>query len=166
MDKKYKFLLLRICDVIMVCFLFFPAMIIYWRGIWDLWGVYVFPDQHPKQEVALLCISSSTILSYFSLPLLKLKMKRCKNRILYALIMRSYMYVYAAFMMSFWRAWWTFYYYYLPKDFSPWIVCITYLLLILFRATRNCVMPPMYVCLDTSDSFLLVKTRFDTKVQY
>lgn len=170
---KYD-IILHIADIFLCCFVFFPFMVFYWRGIWDLWGVYIFPDEHPKQEWTLFGITSSvTIISYFILPVLANKLDHMEkdtswlqHKVCIPFIKRLYMYTYGAFYMGYWRAIWTLCTFYVPPSFLGTtlnFVC-PYMVLVMLRGLRCVILPPMRVALDTRKAFLRPSTRFNTKV--
>lgn len=166
--------LYHIGDSLLCCFLFFPAMMLYWRGIWDLWGVYIFPEQYPKQTWTLFAISLITIIGYFILPLIETQranVAKQKDGSLYSKVVfpgffRAYFMVYASFYMCYWRAVWDLADYYLPTDLAGSLINLvcTYMALVVFRASRCCIFPPMFTLLDTRPDVLTVSTRFSTKV--
>ena len=57
--------LLKVLDIVLILFVLHPCMVLYWRGIWDLWGVYVNPKPFPANQWKILCVSCSTIFGYF-----------------------------------------------------------------------------------------------------
>ena len=166
-SPKFRQAILHVGDSLLCCLVFFPSMVLYWRGIWDLWGVYIFHGQSPKQQWVLLTISLTSVFGYIAAPLLDKYLDRGK-RILYFVVSRGYSYIYAALNMCYWRAVWTLGDYYLPADMGSSAVNLacTYIPLLLFRVSRCCIFPPMLTCLDTRDDFLKVSPRFKTKVEF
>ena len=156
---------LHLADSLLCCFVFFPSMALYWRGVWDLWGVYIFPEQHPKQQWVLLSISVTSIFGYFLAPWLE-KILDKQNRLLYFVLSRTYAFFYAAFYMCLWRAVWDLADHYLENDIVTSAINLgcCYGALLCFRASRCCISPPMYTSLDKKEDFLAVKTWFGTKV--
>ena len=165
--------LLVAADSALALFVFFPSLISYWRGIWDLIGVYIFPGREPLNHWTTAAIGSMSIFGYFLLPWLKntlqplKKSKRRSTRILYFISSRCYMYLYAAFYMAFWRGLWSLGdHYMLPYGWKGDLIMLVslYAVLALLRSARTIIFPPYVVTLDTRNGLMEASTRLGMKV--
>lgn len=162
-----KQLLLHVYDSLMCVFLFFPSMVIYWRGIWDLWGVYIFPGDYPAQQWTLLGIGSVSYFGYLLAPLVDSNIKNT-GPVVRFIFSRGYMYLYAALYMCFWRGHWDIADYYFDKDALASLINLlaAFACLILLRGSRCAIFPPLVVLLDTRYNALEPSTRFHTQVRH
>ena len=157
---------LHVLDSFLCIFVCYPMMVFYWRGIWDLWGVYIDPQPYPSPKWHILGISSLAFAGYFLSPLIQTRLNPAR-KLQYFIVTRCFMYVYAAFFMGFWRAWWEILDSYFSHDLVPSVInfAVTYTPLLLLRCSRSCIFPPMFIALDTRDGVISPSTRFSTKVR-
>ena len=157
--------LLKVLDIVLILFVLHPCMVLYWRGIWDLWGVYVNPKPFPANQWKILCVSCSTIFGYFIGPKLN-EYTINKSRAQQVVTVRIFLWIYGALFMGYWRGVWETASYYVDDDvlYASLVLSVPYCLLLLFRASRTCIIPPMLVNLDTTHSVLIPRTRFSTTV--
>ena len=157
--------LLAALDVLVIVLILHPCMVLYWRGIWDLWGFYVNPKPFPVAQWKIFGISCLTIIGYFIGPKLQQalvnKADNCRS-----VITRLFLFIYGAFFMAYWRGIFETTHYYVDEDPARALVVllVTFGLLVIFRSCRSCLIPPMLVNLDTRAGALLPSTRFKTKV--
>lgn len=158
---------LHISDSLLCIFILFPANLLYWRGTWDLWGVYINPKPYyPAPQWILLAVSlTSFIVGYFLFPLLDWTINK-KRTLSYFTATRACLWIYGAFYMSYWRAVWETVDYYVPSGVLACLLqfVVTYGILLALRSARTCIFSPFYVSLDTRDNVLLHDTRFNTSV--
>ncbi len=159
---------LYIGDALLCSFLFFPLMVSYWRGIWDLWGAYIIPDQPEIQNWVLLGIGSATISGYFCHPLLAYVL-RDSGKWAYIIASRLYMVVFASIQMAYWRAVWSLEdHYLLPLGWyvAPiqYVVCATVLLVC--KCHRTVIFSPLVVPLDIRPDVLIPSTKFGVQVSF
>jgi len=162
----------RVVDNAICLFVFFPSFVFYWRGIWDLLGVYVFPGQEPLCHWTIAGIGAFTIFGYAAFPLLEHALPRKKtlfNKILFLISTRLVMFVYGGLSMSFWRGIWLACDFYLIQygwlgALVSFIIC--YGIMVVLQVTRTCIFPPFFTNPDTRprEELLAVYTRFGTKV--
>ena len=93
---------LHALDCALSLFLFFPSMLAYWRGIWDLLGVYIIPEQEPLCHWLTTGLGACALLNYFTLPLLDHWLSR-DRRLTYFLVTRLHMVVMGLLNMAYWR---------------------------------------------------------------
>ena len=153
-------------DSILCCFLFFPCMLCFWRGIWDLTGFYLNPDNTVEGDWLIFGVGCCSIVGYFTHPLLDKYLPR-SNKILYVVVTRVYMYLHAILYMSYWRGVWELGEKYISEDRQVNLVLfVTFLLiLLLLRSFRSALFPPFCVVLDTRDDLLEPAPRFGSKVR-
>ncbi len=143
-------------------------MVSYWRGIWDLWGAYIIPDQPEIQNWVLLGIGSATISGYFCHPLLAYVL-RDSGKWAYIIASRLYMVVFASIQMAYWRAVWSLEdHYLLPLGWyvAPiqYVVCATVLLVC--KCHRTVIFSPLVVPLDIRPDVLIPSTKFGVQVSF
>ena len=156
----------QVADSVLCLLLFFPSMLFYWRGIWDLFGVYVYPDDEPKNHWVTTGIGACSIIGYFVYPLLD-RLFTSRSGFVYILVSRVALYVYGVFAMAYWRGVWCLADYYLLQfgwEGGAIGLVISHTLLLLLRSSRSAIFPPFSVILDTRDDVLIPATRFQTKV--
>lgn len=159
---------LRAIDSLLCVFLFFPSMLFFWRGIWDLYGVYVFPNDSPRFEWATAGLGACSIVGYFACPLLSRCLGAVRWKALRFIVVRLYMYAFGILAMANWRGIWGLADHYL-KGFGwrgnvvEFLVCYSFL--VVMRCSRSLVFPPFVVCLDTRDSLLVPSTCFRSQVR-
>ena len=156
---------LHVVDVFLTLFVCYPMMVFYWRGIWDLWGVYIDPQPYPAPKWHILAISTLAFAGYFISPLVQKRLNP-EKRVQYFLITRAFMYVYASIYMCYWRALWETLDYYFEHDLVSSLICfvLAYTPLLFLRCSRSCIFPPMFVSLDTRENAISPSTRLNTEV--
>jgi len=95
----------KVADCTLCIFVFFPSMVFYWRGIWDLLGVYIYPDNEPLCHWVITGIGSCTILSYGIFPLLTQALEGSRKSV-YVLVTRTFMFIHGDLSMTYWRGVW------------------------------------------------------------
>ena len=157
--------LLHMGDSILCCTVLFPSMVLYWRGIWDLWGYYLPGVDDGYHHWSLFSVGSITVFGYFVQPLLDRNIPK-ENLVVYFILTRMYMYVYAALHMSYWRGVWEIPDYYMGFDLTNNLIMyvVLYGVLLVCRGGRTTIFPPMYAINDTREDLLQAFTRFRTKV--
>ena len=161
---------LHVCDVLCTVFVFFPLMVMYWRGIWDLWGVFIFPNDPYKRTMICVPIGSLSVFFHFAAPAVERSLRSYKkaSRKCYYFLVRVYMYAYSTFYMCYWRSVWETADLYMSGETwahgVTWLVC--WMLLICFGVMRTAIFPPYIINLDTRDDVLGVYTRFSAKVRH
>ena len=165
MDWKNK-TFLHVLDSLLCLFVCYPMMVFYWRGIWDLWGVYIDPQPYPAPKWHIMAISSLAFVGYFLGPYIQKRLDR-SDVISYTIVTRCFMFVYAAVSMGYWRSVWeTIDYYFDDWSWKAGLLnfCITYPILLVLRCSRNNISAPLYIAVDTQEGIILPSTRFNTEV--
>ncbi len=166
MKLKTIKILLQTGDTIFCCFLFYPLMLCYWRGIWDLWGVWINPEDEIFWDWITFAVGSCSALGYFLLPVLNRYLNR-EHRVKFVVVTRIYMYLQAALYVCYWRGGWVLGdYYYTGQGWQYALISLTVCLLLLLslRGLRMVVFPPLCTSLDTRPDLLDANPRFGTLV--
>lgn len=71
---------LHVIDSLLCLFVFFPSMLMYWRGIWDLYGVYIYPHDELRCNWGVFALGSATLIGYYAHPALGAALKYLKHR--------------------------------------------------------------------------------------
>ena len=96
---------LRAADSFLALILFFPAMVCYWRGIWDLMGNAIALER-PLQDWVACAIGGCTVFGYFLHPWMGRVLSTSK-RWVYVVMSRIYLFFFAAVYMTYWRGVWS-----------------------------------------------------------
>jgi Fuseless len=160
---------LHFADSMISLFILFPSMLFYWRGIWDLLGLYAredLPHHVPLCYWLMTAVGSLSLVSYATLPVLNHYLTR-DNRVVYVIVTRVHMYVHGAAVMTFWRGVWSLADHYLI-DFG-WTtglvgLCVCHVSLLLLMTSRSAIFTPFVVSLDTDSDILTPCTCLQTEV--
>ena len=157
---------LHVLDSLLSLFIFFPLNVIFWRGAWDIWGLYINPQpSYPSAQWILLAVSGLGYASFFVAPLLDRLLERSRT-LSYFVATRLFLIVSASLHLCFWRALWETFDALLSRDWyvSAAQLLLSYGVLLFFCCARTCIFAPFYVAIDTRHDLLRVGTRFITKV--
>ena len=152
--------LYHVGDDLLCLFVFFPSMVLYWRGIWDLWGYYL-----NSNVWALFGAGNVSFLGYLIQPALERYIPQ-KPRWLYYLLVRVYLFCFSAFLMCYWRGVWDTSDDLLGFELGSNLITyvLSYAILIVSRSIRSCIFPPMFTANDMSEDVLKPVTRFGVQV--
>jgi len=165
-------------DSFLCLFVFFPSMLCYWRGIWDLYGVYLFPDDPFLCDWATFGLGCCALLGYFYQPAVDHLLRHVGfvdgrrtwlGCVVFVLLSRLTLYVHAVTAMAHWRGVW-----HLANRYIDAVVdrktgaivglIVCYSSLILLRACHTAIFPPFIVINDMRSDVLVPCTRLQTKV--
>ena len=168
----------HVADSLLCLFVFFPSMLCYWRGIWDLYGVYLFPADTLLCDWATFGLGCGAILGYFYQPAVDHLLHRAwlvegrrswKGHVVFVLLTRFAFYVHAVTAMAHWRGVWHLANRYIDAvvdqttgAIAGLIVC--YSALVVLRASHTTIFPPFIVINDMRADVLVPSTRLQTKV--
>lgn len=160
----------QLADSTLVIFLFFPSMVFYWRGIWDLYGVYIVPYEIPEHQWWIVTgFGACSIVGYFAAPFLSYLLSFTQSKVLRAIAIRVYLFAFAILAMAYWRGVWGVADVYLLElgwSVSVAGLCISHGFLLVLRCSRTTIFPPFIVNLDTRKDVLGVSTCFQTEVNW
>lgn len=167
----------HVADSILCLFVFFPSMLCYWRGIWDLYGVYLFPEDPLLCDWATFGLGCGALLGYFYQPAIDRLLHHVglvegrsswKGRAVFVLLTRFAMYVHAVTAMAHWRGVW-----HLANRYIDAVVdrttgavvglVVCYSTLVVCRASHTAIFPPFIVICDMRSNVLVPWTRLQTK---
>ena len=112
MGQRTRDRLLRGSDFLFSFFVVHPLNVFYWRGTWDLYDLYVFPGDSPKQQlrsfsICLLVGSTIYLLSMTVLPLMEqYAQPKGRWRHLDVVTRRLFMYIFLFGVIGYWRGLW------------------------------------------------------------
>lgn len=153
-------------DSALCLLLLFPSMVFFWRGIWDLYGVYIYPGQQFESALGTFLLGSCSIFGYLLLPVCdwsfhKLGTTTC------AVLTRFYIFAYSILYMAYWKGVWTLADYFLePYGWLAGVIgfCVIYPVTVLLRVSRTAIFPPFVVVMDSREDALGAATRFKVQV--
>lgn len=155
-------------DVMFSSLLAAPAVIAYWRGTWNLIGIFLFPD-----DVLLNAISSCFIgtvghfIFYYYQRRFSQSFHPDKHRITFMIISRIYTAVYGVVCVNGWRGGWSLMDLYIPKKVHTYfaILMISCILLAFCKGLRNISASPLAISTDHSKDYFAVPTMFKASVR-
>jgi len=168
----------HVADSVLCLFVFFPSMLCYWRGIWDLYGVYLYPHDPLRCDWATFGLGCGALLGYFYQPALDHLLHHAglvgggrrgwKGRVVFVLLSRLAMYLHAVTAMAHWRGVW-----HLANRYIDAVVdrttgalaglFVCYSSLVALRACHTAIFPPFIVINDLRSDVLVPCTRLQTK---
>lgn len=155
-------------DVMFSSLLAAPAVIAYWRGTWNLIGIFLFPD-----DVLLNAISSCVIgtvghfIFYYYQRRFSKSFHPDKHRITFMIISRIYTAIYGVVCVNGWRGGWSLMDLYIPKKVHTYfaILMISCILLAFCKGLRNISASPLAISTDHSKDYFAVPTMFKASVR-
>lgn len=161
---------LSILDTLIAIFLTFPFTVMFWRGIWDLIGWYVFRNNTPWNYWFMVLIALLQMVGLMLLPSIQTfknrpaftNIKHAKN-VEFWIVTRLFMYLHTLTYMFFWHGFWELQNYYLGTNWRFNLISLftSYFALAMLNGCRSTMWPPMFISLDTPDVFYLA-SRFDS----
>ena len=169
----------HVVDSFLCLFVFFPSMLCYWRGIWDLYGVYLFPVDPLWCDWATFGLGCGALLGYFYMPAVGHLLQRVglvegrrgwKGGVVFVLLTRVTMYIHAVTAMAHWRGVW-----HLANRYIDAFVAnrtagaiaglaVCYSSLVVLGASHTAIFPPFLVIHDMRSDVVVPCTRLQTKV--
>ena len=158
---------LSILDTFFSALVVAPLVIGYWRSVWELMGVYVYPED----ELLSACISTGLgIVGHLFFTLLQRLFERYlhpdRGRILFYVMSRVYTVCFAFVCVNGWRGPWLLLAMFTKNELwsilTPFIVGIV--ALAAMRGLRNASAAPFAVVLDTAKGYFEVPTMFRVAV--
>jgi len=168
----------HVADSILCLFVFFPSMLCYWRGMWDLYGVYLYPDDELLCDWATFCLGCGALLGYFYQPTLGHLLRyvgfvdgrrNWKGCVMFVVLSRVALYLHAVTAMAHWRGVW-----HLANRYIDAVVdrltgaivglVVCYSALVVCRASHTVIFQPFIVINDMRADVLVPSTRLQTKV--
>lgn len=159
---------LQALDSFLCLVVFFPSMLFYWRGVWDLFGVYIFPNDAPKCHWVTAGLGSCSIVGYFVHPLLSHHLEKTHSKALRIVLTRLYMYSFGILVMAYWRGVWSLAEFYLHQfGWKGGLIglCVCHTILFSTFCSRTAIFPPFVVFLDTREELLVPSTCCRTQVR-
>lgn len=154
---------LHFVDIIFSSMILAPAVILYWRGTWNLTGLFLLPTN--LQFSAIISLSAG-ILGHLVFNIFQEKLKKNlhpdKHRITYLVCSRIYTYIYGLACVNCWRGGWILMEHYIPHDLGTifTITLVSAILLVLVKGMRNISATPFAVSTDHSKDYFTVPTMF------
>jgi len=154
---------LRAADSVLALLIFFPSLVIYWRGSWDLIQSIIFPGREPLCWWVITAIGCCKVFSYYAIPLFN-KYITPDKKWTYIIVGRLFLILHGALYMFIWRGVWGLGDYYVTNEWK-WALVQTYVViavLILFRVLRHAMWPPFVTALDKHTKVFVASNRFKT----
>jgi hypothetical protein len=164
---SYHGILLELIDTFYATFVVAPLVVGFWRGTWNLSGIYLYPSNLPIS----LCISLGFgIACHLVFSLVQSKLNQCfnpdKHRLVFYVGSRCYTYIYAIACVNCWRGGWQLIDMYTTHEFV-YVVIVTLgcaLALCLMKGIRNISASPFVIVNDCSKDYFEISTYFKTSV--
>uniref|UniRef100_U5ESC6 Putative fuseless n=1 Tax=Corethrella appendiculata TaxID=1370023 RepID=U5ESC6_9DIPT len=156
-------ILLELLDTFYGSLIIAPLVVGYWRGTWNLSGIYLYPS---NQTISCIYSLSIGIIGHLFFTLFQNSFTHYfnpdKNRLIFYIISRLYTIIYGAICVNTWRGGWQLIDLYLSTNITITIV-ITFtctILLALIKGIRNLAATPFVICCDTRQDYFLIPTYF------
>ncbi|KAH8412879.1 hypothetical protein KR009_006445 [Drosophila setifemur] len=157
-------LILEMLDMLLSCLVVAPCVIAYWRGTWELMGVFLFPDSLPLSAMASFLIGG---LGHFVFTVtqnfFKDHVHPDRRRLTYYVVSRLYTAVFGIVCVNMWRGAWLLCDWLTSVD-SLIIVCVVTSIALIFlvatRTLRNLGAAPYTVTMDHKSDYFEVDTMF------
>ncbi|XP_017032089.1 uncharacterized protein fusl [Drosophila kikkawai] len=157
-------LLLEILDMMLSCLVVAPCVIAYWRGTWELMGVYLFPNSLPLSAMASFLIGG---LGHFVFTITQNFFKEHihpdRRRLTYYTVSRIYTAIFGIVCVNMWRGAWLLCDWLTSVDSLIIVSVVTAIALIFLVATRtlrNLGAAPYTVTMDHKSDYFEVDTMF------
>lgn len=158
----------HVIDCVMNLFVFFPSMLCYWRGVWDLY-TYYFSSINPDEGVYNWFIAATGacfVLAYFVYPIVNRLIANLPV-IIRAVLVRLTLYCGGILAMGYWRGVWGLLDHYIKQNWEGAAIglAISYPTLVLLNASRSIIFPPFVACMDSRVDALIPGTRFQSRLR-
>lgn len=159
-------------DSVIAVFLIGPLVVGFWRGTWNLMGIYEqnHPNALPKWEsffFSVLLLFSFSLLRDAFIDYFKKKKETLLWRVFSHVLRKLYTYVFAITCIMHWHSTWEIgNKYFSELNDSIVVTTLAILTMIILKSLRNTVAPPLIIALDYEDVTFTFPTRFRKKVSY
>ncbi|KAJ6646417.1 hypothetical protein Bhyg_01628 [Pseudolycoriella hygida] len=159
---------LHFIDIAFSTMIVAPSVILYWRGTWNLTGLFLFPR---NPQIGAIISLSVGFLGHLVFNIFQEKIKKNlhpdKHRITYLMCSRIYTYVYGFACVNCWRGVWILMEHHVPFILST-VFTITFVAaisLVFMKGMRNICATPFSIASDHSMQYFNVPTYFKTSAQ-
>lgn len=158
---------LTILDILFSSIVIAPLVVTYWRSVWGLMDLYVFPDNLLLSTSVSACIG---IIGHMLFALTQNSFQHYfhpdRNRILYYLVSRLYTMVFAIVCVNGWRWAWTLLDLYSKRELTTVITTfiVGIIALAAMRALRNVSSTPFAIATDYVKGYFEILTMFRVTV--
>lgn len=160
--------LLAFLDVAFASIIVTPAILTHWRGTWNLWKMYVFPDDLFSSGITFIGIGTiGQFIIIYAQNILDHTFHPDKHRLTFMTVSRLYTLIYAAIGIAGWLGMWDLLDVYCPPDISLLctIIVVGSFLLALLKGLRNVSSPPFGISTDNSKDYFVITTMFKSSVR-
>lgn len=144
-----------------------PLVVGYWRGCWQLMGIFLFPTRPTLSVYSSVAIG---IIPHFVFCLAQHKIKHLidvnKSKILFLVVSRAYTAVFAIVSVNHWRGIWFLWDLYTGTSWQSGAIsaALGLFLLVITRGVKNILAPPFVICHDDPNDYFTVHTLFNAQV--
>lgn len=145
-----------------------PAILVHWRGTWNLLKMYVFPDDLLSSGMTFIVFSTiAQFIIIYAQDFLDRNFQPDKHRLTFMAVSRLYTYFYSIVGIAGWLGLWDVLDVYCPPDISLLCVLIVAgtLLLATVKGLRNVSSPPFGISTDNSKEYFVITTMFKSSVR-
>lgn len=163
--------LLAFLDVVFASAIVTPAILVHWRGTWNLWKMFVFPDDLFSSGITFMCIGTiGQFTVFYAQNILDRTFHPDKHRLTFMVVSRLYTFTYSIIGIAGWRGLWDVLDFFFPPstiDISMLcaVIVIGAILLALFKGLRNVSSPPFGISTDNSKDYFIITTMFKSSVR-
>lgn len=166
-SSYYK--ILSILDTFFSSIIVAPLVVGYWRSVWELMGIYVYPDDF---LVSAWVSTAIGLIGHLVFMLLQHNLEKClhpdQNRILFYVLSRLYTGCFAFICVNGWRGPWQLLELLTSNMaielISPLLTIFAILILGCAKALRNVSATPFAIANDSAEGYFVVLTMFRFRV--
>lgn len=160
--------LLTFLDMAFASVIVTPVILTHWRGTWNLWKMYVFPDDLLCSGITFISIGTiAQFITIYAQDFLGRTFHPDKHRLTFMAVSRFYTYISSTVGIAGWLGLWDILDIYCPSDIS--LLCATSLVgvfaLAIFKGLRNVSSPPFGISTDNSKDYFIITTMFKSSVR-
>lgn len=165
----YHSVLLEFLDTLYSSFVVAPLVVAYWRGVWNLSEIYLYPNNKIQSLFTslLLGIVGHLVFTIWQGTFEKF-LDPDRHRLLYYLGSRTYTAIYGIVCVNCWRGGWQLIDHYTARDMTT-ILSVTILAilaLMALKSLRNVIATPFVVVTDQQFDYFKIPTKYKTLVSF
>lgn len=168
-NSSSSYTILSIMDLFFSSFIVAPLVVGYWRSVWELMGIYVYPD-----DILISAWVSTGIglIGHLVFMLLQHSLEKClhpdQNRILFYVLSRLYTGCFAFICVNGWRGPWQLLEILTSNMaielIAPLLTILAIVVLGCVKALRNVSATPFAIATDSAEGYFVVLTMFRFRV--
>ncbi|XP_070578011.1 uncharacterized protein [Ptychodera flava] len=159
---RFKVVLLHCLELIVTPGVITPCVVGYWRGVWNLLNMYLFPN-HPDISYIMSALSGLALILVFGITQNFHKRRFPFTTVRWHIYSRLYSFLMAFAFLNHWRGLWSLLNFYTSTSLSSTLssLVIGTTSLVFLRGVKNVALIPSFVYRDHEDTVFDCSTRFN-----